>query len=132
MFTDLIEYPIESRKLKFNARQVLRDFDDKPHLLLRLKLEGTRFPQRALLPFVIANGELLAYHTEIAEDELSVRAYFDRPIPEGSRIEFGYGKQIYLRFPASFSMKGVDQLDRKKLPEKVQFLENFPMTETNR
>ena len=130
MFTDLIEYPIESRKLKLNARQVLRDFDDTPHLLLRLKLEGTRFPQRALLPFVIAKGELLAYHTEIAEDEMSVRAYFDKPITEGSRIEFGYGKQIYLRLPSSFSMKGVDLLDRTKLPEKVRFLENFPMTAT--
>jgi hypothetical protein len=117
MFTDLIEYPIESEKLRWEARHVLRDFNDEPHLLLRLTLTGTRFPQRAQMPFVVVDNEVNAYYTEIAEDEMSVRAYFGRPLPEGGKIEFGYGPAVLLRFPKSFTSETVEWLDVKRLPE---------------
>ena len=131
MFPDLIEYPIESEKLRWEARQVLRDFDDEPHLLLRLTLSGTRFIQRAQIPFVVANGEVLAYFTEIAEDEMSVRTYFDRPLPEGSRIEFGYGAAVMLRFPGAFSGEKARWLEPERLPTGIRFFKAFFGDERN-
>ncbi len=125
MFTDLIEYPIQSTKLRYEGRMVLRDFDGTPQLMLRLKLFGTRFPQRALLPFVRVDGNVVALQTEIAPDELSVRAYFDRPLPEGGRIEFGYGTKVYLRLSEPFSRERVQTLDLKRLPKDTRGIRAF-------
>ncbi|MCP4304778.1 MAG: hypothetical protein GY788_07880 [bacterium] len=125
MFTDLIEYPIESEKLRYEARMVLRDFDDAPHMLLRLKLTGTRFPQRALLPFVRVGGEILAFDTEIAANEMSVAAYFDRPLPERGQIEFGYGTTVYLRLVDRFMNEGLEPLDPALIPDKTRLTERF-------
>lgn len=120
---DLVKFPIESGRLKWEARQVLRDLHGKPHVLLRIKLTGTHFPQRALEPFA-AVGKVRSLFVEISEDGLSASAYFDRPLPQGGSIDFGYGDKVFLRLKA-FESKAVERLDFKKLPKETQGLEKF-------
>jgi hypothetical protein len=124
MFMDLIDFPIESKRLHWEARQVVRDLYEKPHLLLRLKLTGTHFPQRALEPFVVV-GKMRSRFVEIAEDGLSANAYFDEPLPVGGRVEFGYEREVLLRFPAVFDSETVELLDPKRLPERTRLVERF-------
>jgi hypothetical protein len=121
---DLIDYPIESERLQWEAHQVLRDLNREPHLLMRLKLTGTHFPQRALEPFVVV-GKVRSQFVEIAEDSLSAYAYFDEPLPEGGRPEFGYGDQVYLRFPGAFDSDAFRPLDPERLPRNTRFIERF-------
>jgi len=124
MFRDLIEYPIESKRLQWEARQVIRDLYHEPHLLLRLKLTGTQFMHLAEEPFVVVGGTRSRF-VKIAEDGLAAYAYFDEPLPPGDRIEFGYGNDILLRFPRAFDPKSVERLDPKRLPKNIRLLERF-------
>jgi hypothetical protein len=120
MFTDLIEYPIESSRLRWEARQVVRDLHQVPHLLLRLKLAGTYFPQRALEPWVRI-GRLRSRFVQIAPDGLSASAYFDR-LPRGGTVELGYGPDVLLRFPERFGAEPLRALEVKRLPPNVRLL----------
>ena len=124
MFWDLIDFPIESERLRWEARLVVRDLDQNPHLLMRIKLTGTHFPQRALKPFVVV-GKVRSLFVSIADDGLSACAYFDQPLPPGDRIEFGYGMEVLLRFPRAFSHEAVELLDPKRLPNNTRSIERF-------
>lgn len=124
MFRNLIEFPIESERLNWEARQVVRDLYNEPHLFLRLKLTGTHFPQRAIEPFVLV-GEVLSQFVLISEDGLSAHAYFDRWPPERGVVEFGYGKKVFLRFPHRFSSESAEFLDLNLIPEGTKNIENF-------
>jgi len=130
MFIDLVKFPIESERLQWNVRQVLRDLYQEPHLLMRLKLTGTHFPQRALEPFVTV-GKIHSRFVEIADDGLSACAYFDKPLPHEGRIEFGYGKETLLRFPKPFDHEAVELLDPERLPENTRNVERFFGKESN-
>jgi hypothetical protein len=124
MFKDLIDFPIESERLRWEACLVVRDLNQEPHLLMRIMLTGTHFPERALEPFVIV-GKVRSLFVSIADDGLSARAYFDEPVQDGSRIEFGYGTEVLLRFPRAFERKGIKLLDPKRLPSNTRFIERF-------
>jgi len=124
MFMDLVEFPIESEHLRWEARLVVRDLNEEPHLLMRIKLTGTHFPQRALKPFVLV-GKVRSRFVSIADDGLSACAYFDEPLQQGGRIEFGYGTEVLLRFPRAFEREGVELLDPKRLPSNTRFTERF-------
>ncbi len=124
MFADLIDFPIESERLRWEARQVLRDLHQEPHLLMRLKLTGTYFPQRALEPFVIV-GKVRSRFVEITDDGLSANAYFDEPLPEGEKPEFGYGEEVLLRFPRAFDNDAFQPLDPERLPRNTRFTARF-------
>lgn len=124
MFLDLIDFPIESERLHWEARQVLRDLHQEPHLLIRVKLTGTFFPQRAEEPFVRV-GEVRSRFVEIAEDGQSISAYFDEPVPPRGFVEFGYGDEVLLRVPRRFSLDAVRMLDPKRLPANTRFLDRF-------
>ena len=120
MFSDLIEYPIESPKLRWEARQIVRNLHQRPHVLLRLTLTGTHFPQRALEPWVQV-GRVRSRFVQIAPDGLSATAYFDR-LPRGGAVELGYGPDVYLRFSQPFLAEPVRALDVKRLPANVKLL----------
>lgn len=124
MFMNLIEFPIESERLQWEARQVVRDLYNQPHLLMRVKLTGTFFPQRAEEPFMRV-GKVRSRFVVIADDGQSASGYFDEPPPERDLVEFGYGDQILLRATRRFSMDGVRPLDPKRLPAKTRFLDRF-------
>ncbi len=124
MFLDLVDLPIESERLHWEGRQVLRDLDNEPHLLMRVKLTGTFFPQRSEEPFVRV-GEVQSRFVEIAEDGQSVNAYFDQPLQPRSVVEFGYGNEILLRVPQRFSLDRIQVLDPQRLPANTRFLDRF-------
>ena len=42
----------EPPQLTWQAEEVVRKIDDRPHLLVRVSIRGGYFPQRALVPFV--------------------------------------------------------------------------------
>jgi len=107
--------------LRWEAKEVVRDIGDKPHLFQRIVLTGAWFPNRAEAPFVRV-GEVTTRRVLIADDSASVRAYFDRPIPDGETIEFGYGDQVTLRFPREFSRRRLLLLDRERLPKGIVFM----------
>jgi len=120
MFTDLIQFPIESEKLKWESKVVVRDVDKEPRLHIRLRLTGTRFPLFNTIPFVRV-GRAITHHVEIAEDGLSAHAYFDQALPEDGVVEFGYDTQTLLRFPRRYASNVVVRLDQKRLPEALRY-----------
>lgn len=124
MFTDLIKYPIEHDRLKWEAKYVIKDLWGKPHLLLRLKLTGTRFQERALEP-IVTIGEAQSLFVEIAEDGLAACAYFDHPVPSRATVEFGYGHGPLLRFAGYVTSKAVKILDPELLPKGTVNVERF-------
>ena len=124
MFMDLVDFPIESERLRWEARLVVHDLNQEPHLLMRVKLTGTHFPQRALEPFVVV-GKAHSRFVTISDDGLSACAYFDEQLPKGGRIEFGYGTDVLLRFPRAFDREEVELLDPKRLPSNTHFMKRF-------
>ena len=124
MFMDLIEFPIVSERLKWEARMVVRDLDHEPHLLIRIKISGTHFQLRALAPFVSV-GKVRSRFVTIADDGLSACAYFDQPLPARATIEFGYGGDTFLRFHKLFDSGAFALLDQKRIPKNTKFTERF-------
>lgn len=120
MFDNLVTYPIESPLLKWEAKVVVRDDNREPRLYVRLKLEGTTFPIFNSIPFVRI-GEVKARYVDIAEDGLSVKAYFDTAPPDESTVEFGYDDQVLLRFPNTYQRRNVTRLDDSRLPEHLTY-----------
>lgn len=127
MLTNLIDLPVVTDKVTWDARYVLRDIGEKPtpHMFLRVKLTGTYFDQRALGEYVKV-GKVRSVAVEISEDSLSARAYFDRPLSSGGLIEFGYGDEAMFRLKSPFEPDNVRVLNPKLLGKKnVMFLEHF-------
>ncbi|HEX3130977.1 MAG TPA: hypothetical protein VH394_26825 [Thermoanaerobaculia bacterium] len=120
MFENLITYPIESPLLAWESKVVVRADEGKERLYLRLKLTGTKFPIFNSIPFVRV-GEVKARYVEIADDGLSVKAYFDTAIPQAGPVEFGYDDQVLLRFPGVFHSRLVARLDDSRLPEHLRY-----------
>lgn len=129
MFSDLIKFPIESVNLNWEARQVVHDLFGEPHMLMRLKLTGTQFTPRALEAFVTV-GKVRSLFVIFAEDELSASAYFDRPLPEGGTVEFGYEHEVLLRFPGEFRADAFERLDVTRLPKNTRLVDRFFGDET--
>lgn len=110
---------IPSPRPEWEAREVLRDIGQQPHLFTRIKLNGDYFPHRSLVPFVKV-GSALTVSVEIADDSLSVRAYFAEPLPPTGIVEFGYGDEVVMRFPRKFSHNDIQLLDHERLPRNVR------------
>lgn len=124
MFQNLITYPIKSPLLKWESKIVVRDQDREARLFLRLKLTGTTFPIFNSIPFVQV-GEVKARFVAIAEDGLSVNAYFDTALPNEGIIEFGYNDQVLLSFPDAYHSRHVTRLDSSRLPRHLQYQDTF-------
>jgi hypothetical protein len=124
MFQNLITYPIESPLLKWESKIVVRDQDGEARLYLRLTLTGTIFPILNSIPFVQV-GQAKARFVDIADDGLSVRAYFDMALPKEGVIEFGYDDRVLLRFPNAYQSRHVTRLDNSRLPRHLQYQDIF-------
>lgn len=124
MFTDLHQFPIESQKLKWESKVVVRDTANGARLYVRLHLTGTRFPLFNTIPFVRI-GRVKTHLVDIAEDGLSANAYFESAPQEGGTVEFGYDVQPLLRFPRRYAGIHVIRLDEKRLPKALQYQERL-------
>jgi hypothetical protein len=120
MFTDLIQFPIESPKLKWESKVVVREINSGLRLYIRLRLSGTRFPLFNTVPFVRI-GKTVTHYINIADNGLSANAYFEQALPEGGVVEFGYDVQTLLRFPQRYTGSVVTRLDQKLLPKSLQY-----------
>jgi len=119
MFDDLIKFPIEHERLRWQAKEVVKDLDLKPHLFVRLTLTGARFPVMAQLP-VVRVGNVRSHHVIISEDQLTAHAYFRQELPARGTIAFGFGDAVLLRFRPSFAARQLRRLDRKRLPKGIE------------
>ena len=124
MFSELIDWPIASERLKWEARHVLRDLPGGPHLLFRIRLTGAHFPERGAEAFVRV-GRIRSRFVEIASDGLSLTAYFDQPPPSEGIVEMGYGHRVFLRCARPFDLGLGGRLQRALLPPGVRNLDVF-------
>jgi len=124
MFRNLIKYPIEDEHLQWEARYLVQNLNKEPHLLLRLKISGTFFPQRALEPFVLVE-KIRSKFVKISKDGKIAYAYFTEPLKGGGIIQFGYGQEILLKFPKPFGKEKLKLLEVDRLPKNVRFLKKF-------
>jgi hypothetical protein len=111
------------KRLYWQGKEVIKQLDDKPHLLTSIEIRGTYFPHRDAEPFVriIAKEKprVTSWFSNIAADNNSMIGYFPEDLPDTGIIEFGYGARIMGRLPLGYEPAKVVRLDRKRLPEKT-------------
>jgi hypothetical protein len=108
-------------EVSWQAAEVVRELDDRPHLLLRIRLRGGSFAQLDAQPFVRVLGRRAAsesWFAEVSEDQTSFSGYFsiDAPAAPGI-IEYGYGSRVMGRLPGPFDPGKVKRLERDRLPK---------------
>ena len=109
-------------KLTWEAREVVREVDHQPHLLVRVTVAGGHFPHRALVPFlrIVAGEQIIpAWFTETSGDSTQLQGYFAIDLPAGGLIEYGYDTQVFGRVRAKFAERRVERLDRKRLAGEI-------------
>jgi hypothetical protein len=106
--------PPDKDLVRYEAREVVVDLHDKPHLLTRLSLMGPYFPQRSEEAYV-AVGKMRSKFVLISEDGQRADAYFERALPPTGTITFGYGKSVDLVVPRPFQATRVMKLDLDRL-----------------
>ena len=112
--------------LNWEAKEVVRDLNGRPHLLVRLTLRGIRPDERALEP-IVRVGDKVARFTRAGFPEPVLHAYFGEALPDGEFIDFGFEDAgILHRFPLPFTVTEVTRLDRGRLPENVVIPYTFP------
>jgi hypothetical protein len=112
----LFSTPIPPHKdlVRLEAREVVMDLFQVPHLLTRVTLTGPHFAHRAQEPYV-AIGKIRSKFVRISEDGLRVDAYFDRPLPSEGQVVFGWYQSVDLIVPEPFRFSAVQTLDRERL-----------------
>jgi len=113
-------------RMQWEAKEVVRDVAGRPHLMIRVRLTGPVFPERALEP-VVRIGAIKARMVEIEKPGNAARAYFDRRPPDEGVIEYGYDDDdVWYRFPRRFTYAGMPQLDRERLPADTRRFGDVP------
>lgn len=107
-----------SENVEWSSKEVVRDIDGKPHLFVRVTLQGRDFPERALRPYV-AIGRRQARFVQIVDAGQRLHAYFDASIPEEGAIEMGYEDGPFVRVPRGFDSRRVARLDKSRLPPEL-------------
>ena len=108
----------------WEAREVVREIDDRPHLLLRVDVKGGTFPQRALEPvarITSPKGEqFVSWFATISPDERTLSAYFPVDVPDEGILEFGYFPVVVGRTGRTFTKKSAARLDRERLSPDIR------------
>ncbi len=113
-------YIAQLPELPFEAREVVREIDKRPHLLVRIEISGGYFPHRALEPFIrIISGKKVeeSWFADVTEDNRGLAGYFATDLPRQGTLEFGYGSEVLGRLKLKFASNKVARLDRKRLPQ---------------
>jgi hypothetical protein len=110
-------------ELTWQAEDVIREVDHRPHLVVRITVRGRHFPQRALVPFMrIVQGDTMVardWFTEITADSQALVGYFATDLPREGVIEYGYFPQILGRVRARFEATAIKRLDRSRVGREV-------------
>ena len=115
-----------------HGKEVVKVLDDRPHLLVRLEVKGTYFPNRAAHPFVMIqldqpSGRQEYYKdlfTQVSPDNRKLIGYLPVNVPQNGTIVFGYGDEIWGALPHDFSPEDLIRLDRKRLPKNLVVVDN--------
>lgn len=109
----------EEPKYVVDSKEVIKIIDDKPHLLLRIKISGTNFPHRAKEPVVriMYSKEKFAvsWFAKVSDDNKSLNAYFPVDTDISEWIEYGYGNVIHCKINEKFDPNKIYRLDREKM-----------------
>lgn len=107
---------VRDRDFSWRAREVLREVENRPHLLLRVDIHGPHFPERGVAPFmrlVAGRKKVTALMTEIDDSQTHLRGYFPTDLAVKGRFEFGYASEVLgsllIREP------NVDRLDEARI-----------------
>jgi hypothetical protein len=118
-----MHYTAQPPQLTWQAEEVVREIDDRPHLLIRVSIRGGYFPQRALVPFVrLVEGDtpsVRAWFTEIRDDSNELLGYFPTDITGGGVLECGYGQEVVGRSSIRFEPGSIKRLDHARLPKEI-------------
>jgi len=118
-----IVFPDNLQELSLRAQEVVKEIDDRPHLLVRIEISGAYFPHRALEPFVkivTSRGKAeTSWFADVSDDNRRLAGYFPTDLPRQGTVEFGYGSAVLGRLRVKFESKAVTRLDRERLPEDV-------------
>jgi hypothetical protein len=118
-----MHYVVQPIQVRWEAQEVVREIDARPHLLLRVTITGGSFPQRALVPWVrLVLGESVAaraWFTDISDDSDALRGYFPTDVSLDGTVEYGYGPHVYGRALEKLDAGAVTRLDRTRLPPDV-------------
>jgi hypothetical protein len=110
-------------ELLWQAREVIKNVDERPHLVVRIDISGAYFPHRAAEPFVriVTDRDQVVFNwfAEVADDNRGLVGYFPTDLPGRGTIEFGYGGKILGRAWVEFESKAVKKLDRTRLAKEV-------------
>lgn len=115
--------PDKLGELSLRAQEVVKEIDDRPHLLVRIEIGDGYFPHRAPEPFVRivrSKGKTEAsWFTAISDDNRRLMGYFSTDLPRQGTVEFGYGSEVLGRLRVRFESKAVVRLDRERLSKDV-------------
>jgi hypothetical protein len=116
-------------QLPWQAQEVIREIDNRPHLMVRIIIKGGYFEHRAAEPFlrIVNRGKIIeSWFADVSEDNSALSGYFPIDVPPGGIIEYGYGSKVQGRLEMKFTNKSVDRLDAKKLPtETIKVSQKF-------
>jgi hypothetical protein len=113
---EITRLPDPRKDVKVEIREVVHDVHKKPHVFIRVRLSGWHFPERALEPFLVI-GKTVSKFVLIAHEGTTADAYFDVRPQVAKRVSFGYGNVISWDFDVTIEPKGIDPLDRARLPK---------------
>lgn len=113
---EIIRLPESRRSIKAEIREVVRDVAQKPHVLVRVRLSGWHFPERAPEPFLMI-GKAVSRFVLIDPEGTAADAYFDVLPPPAERVSFGYGKIVSWDFDVVINPARAERLDRARLPK---------------
>ena len=107
--------------ITWQAREVIREVNGRPHVLVRVEVQGAYFPHRAVPAFVRVTGpegrSMDSWFTEISEDNRRLLAYFPLDLPQRGRVEYGYAGQVLGAAAIEFETDKALKLDRARVPQ---------------
>jgi hypothetical protein len=114
-----VQVDMQRVEYTWEAREVVRELNDRPHHLLRVEIKGGPFPQRALEPVarITSHGgdQSASWFATISDDGQSLSAYFPLDVPEEGTLEIGYFPVITARLAKPFERALVVKLDPSRL-----------------
>ncbi len=115
---ELIRLPDPRKDVRVGVREVVRDVHGKPHIFIRVRLTGWRFPGRAPEAFMLI-GDVVSRKVIIDQNGLGANGYFDKPLPRANQVSFGYGRVIQWDFDLPISPTKITRLDRARLNKEI-------------
>lgn len=91
----------QAPKYSLEIGDIIKDFNGRPHRMIKMKVTGPNFPHRAVPPFVrIVNGlqKEESWFTEVANDNRSITGHFPIDASLAGDVEVGYANEVMVVF----------------------------------